>query len=315
LTPSRRIATRTGILSRGRWRSPDKIDALVSPLRCGVDRLAWGKVVRAHRYYTLLVLTGKSEVPLTDAIELLDIREAAEFLGVSETSLRRWTNASMLPCLRIGRRRERRFRRADLLAFMEQPAAAQRLAAGNGSSMKATQPKSRTSAAIHGNHLCGIYGSDAGRLDLAVPFLLEGLAKNSVCFLVAPSRAQKAIVKAMKQRRPSLDSDIKAGQLIVTEHQKSPAAQCRFFETAMKKAEAEGVESFCVVGDMWGLRLLVSSKEMVELEIGFERLIVPRFPVVALCAYDARKFTGLELLDALKDHEDTFKFPLGKTLA
>jgi hypothetical protein len=66
---------------------------------------------------------------------------------------------------------------------------------------------------------------------------------------------------------------------------------------------------------MWGLRLLVSSKEMIELEIGYERVIVARFPAVALCAYDARKFTGVELLDALKDHDDTFRFPMGQTIA
>jgi transcriptional repressor of dcmA and dcmR len=112
-----------------------------------------------------------------------------------------------------------------------------------------------------------------------------------------------------------LDSDIKAGRLIVSEHQKTPEEQVRFFEIAMKEAEAEGVESFRVVGDMWGLRLIVSSKEMIELELGFERLIVPRFPVVALCAYDARKFTGVELLDALKDHDDTFRYPVGRTIA
>ena len=83
----------------------------------------------------------------------------------------------------------------------------------------------------------------------------------------------------------------------------------------MTKAEDEGVQSFRVVGDMWGLRLKVSAKEMVKLELGFERLIVPQFPVVALCAYDARKFAGVELLDALKDHNDTFRFPVGRTLA
>jgi excisionase family DNA binding protein len=255
-----------------------------------------------------------------DAIELLDIGEAAKFLNVSETSLRRWTNAGILPCLRIGLRRERRFRRADLLGFMEQPAAAQHPAKRRGDTMTA-QPwqeepvEDEPVATIHGNHLCGIYGTDAGRLELAVPFLLEGLEKGSVCFLVAPSSSQGDIVKAMKEKRPSLDADIKAGRLILSEHQKSPAAQCRFFETAMKKAEDEGVESFRVVGDMWGLRLLVSAKEMVELEVGFERLIVPRFPVVALCAYDARNFAGVELLDALKDHEDTFRFPMGRTLA
>ena len=247
--------------------------------------------------------------------ELLDISEAAKFLNVSETSLRRWTNAGVLPCLRIGLRRERRFRRADLLAFMEQPAAAQRLSDGHEHSTRKPDWKDEPIAAVHGNHLCGIYGSNAGRLDLTVPFLLEGLRNRSVCFLVAPARAQRDILKAMRRRRPSLDSDIRAGRLVVSEHQDSPAAQCRFFEVAMTNAEAEGVESFRVVGDMWGLRLKVSSRQMIKLELGFERRIVPRFPVVALCAYDARKFRGLELLDALKDHSDTFRYPMGKTLA
>jgi transcriptional repressor of dcmA and dcmR len=245
-----------------------------------------------------------------DAIELLDIGEAAQFLNVSETSLRRWTNAGILPCLRIGRRRERRFRRSDLVAFMEQPAVAQSQEKWRDDSMGFQDQTAEAVAEIHGNHLCGIYGTDAGRLDLAVPFLLEGLEKDSVCFLVAPSDVLKDVAQAMKEKRPSLDSDIEAGRLILTEHQKTPAAQCRFFEIAMKKAEDEGVESFRVVGDMWGLRLLVSASEMVELELGFESLIVPNFPVMALCAYDARKFTGVELLDALKDHADTFKFPM-----
>jgi transcriptional repressor of dcmA and dcmR len=249
-----------------------------------------------------------------DAIELLDISDAARFLNVSETSLRRWTNDGLLPCLRIGGRRERRFRRADLLAFME-PTAPHRDGRQEADSTKVRDLEDEPVATIRGNHLCGIYGSDAGRLDLAVPFLLRGLEKKSVCFLVAPIPAQKEILKAMSKKRTSLDSDIRAARLIVSQHQSSPAEQCRFFTVAMGRAEDEGVDSFRVVGDMWGLRLLVSSEQMIELEVGFERLIVPRFPVVALCAYDARKFTGIELLDALKDHDDTFRFPQTQTTA
>jgi len=181
--------------------------------------------------------------------------------------------------------------------------------------MRAQARKDEPVAAVHGNHLCGIYGSDAGRLDLVVPFLLDGLRQESVCFLVAPAASQRAVVKAMKKKRPSLDLDISEGRLILTEHLKSPAAQCRFFEIEMEKAQDRGVESFRVVGDMWGLRVLVSARQMIELELEFERLIVPRFPVVAICAYDARKFSGVELLEALRDHEDTRKFPIGRTLA
>src|SRR2546423_6864558 len=51
--------------------------------------------------------------------ELLDIKQAAALLQVSEASLRRWTNAGRLACFRVGGRRERRFRRADLMAFLE----------------------------------------------------------------------------------------------------------------------------------------------------------------------------------------------------
>ncbi len=83
----------------------------------------------------------------------------------------------------------------------------------------------------------------------------------------------------------------------------------------MKRAQDERARSFRVVGDMWGLRFKVSAKQLVQLEIGFERLIVPRFTVVALCAYDVRKFAGVERLDARKDHKDTFRFPMGRTLA
>lgn len=181
--------------------------------------------------------------------------------------------------------------------------------------MKTKARRDKAVAAIHGNHLCGIFGTDAGRLDLAVPFLLEGLQKESVCFLVAPSAAQAGILKAMKKKRPSLNADIKNGRLIVSEHQQSAAEQVRFFQVAMKKAEDEGVQSFRLFADMWGLRLLVSAKEMIDLEIDFEQVIVSRFPVVAICAYDARKFSGVELLAALKDHDDTFRVPLGKTIA
>ena len=66
------------------------------------------------------MLDDISDRAVTDDSEpLLDIEQAARFLNVSETSLRRWTNDGRLACLRVGRRRERRFRRADLLAFLE----------------------------------------------------------------------------------------------------------------------------------------------------------------------------------------------------
>src|SRR2546430_14839626 len=74
--------------------------------------------------------------------ELLDIAQAAALLHVSPMSLRRWTNSGRLPCFRVGGRRERRFRRADLLALLER----------SGELVRAPRAA---------GHLCGLYTSMA----------------------------------------------------------------------------------------------------------------------------------------------------------
>src|SRR2546427_10632936 len=88
--------------------------------------------------------------------DLLDIKQAARFLKVSETSLRRWTNAGRLACLRVGRKRERRFRRTDLLAFVEQQPVA-------GAALSCLPP----------SHLCGLHSRDVSRGNRAAALLRD----------------------------------------------------------------------------------------------------------------------------------------------
>ena len=49
---------------------------------------------------------------------LLNTKEAARFLRVSEASIRRWTNSGLLPARRLGPRRERRFELSELEHFL-----------------------------------------------------------------------------------------------------------------------------------------------------------------------------------------------------
>ena len=49
---------------------------------------------------------------------LLTVSEAASFLRVHISTLRNWSNIGILPNLRIGPRKDRRFRRSDLAAFL-----------------------------------------------------------------------------------------------------------------------------------------------------------------------------------------------------
>src|SRR2546422_7439802 len=103
---------------------------------------------------------------MTQQSELLDIAQAAAFLHVSQMSLRRWTNSGRLPCFRVGGRRERRFRRADLLAFLER----------SGEPIRAPQGP---------GHLCGVYTRMAGRGGWGAGFLAAAVGGRAISLLAA----------------------------------------------------------------------------------------------------------------------------------
>jgi len=46
--------------------------------------------------------------------------------------------------------------------------------------------------------------------------------------------------------------------------------------------------------------------QLVEYAAGYDKLVARRFPVVTLCQYDVRRFSSLEVVDALKAHGDGF---------
>src|SRR2546421_9124060 len=104
--------------------------------------------------------------------DLLDIAQAAAFLHVSPMSLRRWTNSGRLSCFRVGGRRERRFRRADLLALLER----------NGEPARAPPAP---------GHLCGLYTTLAARERRAAAFLAGGGGGGGTGFLPAGAGGAK----------------------------------------------------------------------------------------------------------------------------
>jgi transcriptional repressor of dcmA and dcmR len=251
---------------------------------------------------------------MTDEIDLLDIAEAARFLNVSETSLRRWTNAGALPCLRVGQRRERRFRRADLLAFTEQEPS--RLSAdAQPTQLSIARPLGDTIALTRGGHLCALYANELGRVTHAVRFILEGLQEGSMVYVVASARSTSQILRYLTEKRPSLQRDIAARKLVFGEYQKNPRAQIKAFELQLNKAVAGGAQSFRVFGDVWEMRKKGSAQRFAEYEALYDQFIGRRYPVVTVCAYDVRRFSGVEVLEALKVHRDTFRYPLERALA
>jgi transcriptional repressor of dcmA and dcmR len=241
---------------------------------------------------------------MADRDELLDIKQAADLLNVSETSLRRWTNAGQLACLRVGRKRERRFRRADLLAFMEEQPGTDRVLGGR-------------TAATAGNHLCGLYRSDQGRARLAASFLIAegGLHPGSVSFLVALPETREQILAHLRTEHPTIEQEIEASRLVLSEYHDSADAQHHYWETQFAAALRGGARALRVVGDMSGFFHTIGARALVDYEAGYDRFVTPRYPVAMLCLYDVRVFSSLDILETLKVHRDTLRFPAEQLLA
>jgi len=232
--------------------------------------------------------------PMTHELELLDIQQAAALLHVSETSLRRWTNAGRLACLRVGGRRERRFRRADLLAFLER---------NPGAAAQATPSEVP-------DHFCGLYTSDLMRTRQAAQFLGDGLHARSTCFLATTPAVRDRVRTLLERQRPSLRDDIAAGRLMFSDYADAAAAQLEFWETRFVAATRAGARSLCVVGDVSGGELGQCSAfdEVLEYEAEYARSLAPRFPVATLCLYDARGLSGVETARLLQVHADVFRY-------
>ena len=220
--------------------------------------------------------------------ELLDIAQAAALLQVSEASLRRWTNSGRLPCRRIGGRRERRFRRADLLGLLE----------GDAGETPA-------------GHACAFYASDLGRTRRAASLVGDGLEAGSVCILTAQPRVRELILARLARRRPSLRRDLQAKRLLISEYAKAAAAQLEFWETTFAAATQRGARALRVVADVSGGRLARDGDfdQVLAYETAYQRLS-GRFPVATACLYDARGHSGLEIARLVQRHPDLFRQPL-----
>lgn len=220
--------------------------------------------------------------------ELLDIAEAAALLHVSEASLRRWTNRGLLPCLRIGGRRERRFRRADLMAFVESPA-----------------------AASPAGHVCSLYTSDLARTRQAARLLGDALDAGSVCYLAAQPDVRERILAQLALRRPSLRRALQSDRLVLTEYAGAAKAQLAYWETQFKAATRGGARSIRVVGDVSGAPLARGADftRVLAYETAYGRLS-HQYPVATMCMYDARTHSGLETAGVLALHPDLFRQPV-----
>jgi excisionase family DNA binding protein len=245
---------------------------------------------------------------MDETSDLLTIEQAARFLNVSETSLRRWTNDGRLACIRIGRKNIRRFRREDLLAFLRvQPAMPDSTHnhRNGGSTVIGGIP------VAHGTHYCSLYSSDAGRAKLAIDFLADGLQQNCACYLISTPTGSRDVLNALHQHRPHFQKDIDAGRLVISEYAESGSLQIKKLEASFKTSLSKGATAIRLVGNISDghMALTNSFDHVLQYERDYTQHLAKRFPLVTLCQYDTRRHSGTDIMNVMKCHHDGFSYP------
>lgn len=242
---------------------------------------------------------------------LLTTAEAAQLLRVSQASVRRWSDSGLLRARRVGRRGERRFREDDLLMFLN-----------SGSDVK---PQATTERAVNvggvpltvPSHVATFFSTDAGGLRFTVPFFADGLRLGQPCLLVADRPALNRYRSALK-RQSDLDFQraLGSGQFKVVKFNDGTASGAiAQLEDEFARILADKPSVIRVAGEMASERaMFLSEDEMLRYEEALE-VMFKRYPVVVVCQYDVRVFSGLALLRALKAHPGLFGLRIGSFLS
>jgi len=238
--------------------------------------------------------------------DFIGTREAARLLGVSEASIRRWSDSGLLQSHRVGRRSERRFERSAVLRLK---------AAGRpDSSPPADSVLLEGSAIPVHSHLSSYYTSDRGRLQLGVPFLRDGLAAGQPCVILSNRETARLLEDELKAEGVAVERALESGRLVELETFKTLRQGVETFERTFAAFTRRGELVIRVLGEATqNAKSLGSLASMLRFEDMLNGL-VRRYPVVMLCQYDVRRLEGKDVIDVLKAHADHFDKPLGMFL-
>jgi transcriptional repressor of dcmA and dcmR len=225
--------------------------------------------------------------------KLLNIKEAAEFLNVSEMTIRRWTNGGKLRCFRVGGKRERRFKFQDLHAYIEG---------------RTVSPNQRTvSLGIKGltvpdgSHVTHLSLNAKESVDVGASYLLEGLADDETVLLVAPDVSAEHILGAVRDRGGDVVSLRKKGKLVLSPGASKPEIMANFISRVALKARGR----FRLFGDMawtqnagWSLETIHDLENITNSSLG-------KGGKLYLCQYPLWQSSGRKVVMAIETHDHT----------
>ena len=236
--------------------------------------------------------------------DFIGTREAAKLLGVSEASIRRWSDSGLLASHRVGRRGERRFERAAVLVLRSAGTS------GRSDFAPATVLLEGTSIPLH-SHISSYYTSSRGRRRLGLPFLRDGILAGQNCILFANRETAADIETEVAGEGVDPARARERGMWLHLEPFTDVENGLATFEDTFASITRRGGFAIRLLGEsLQNLDSLGSLTNLLRFEESLHSL-VRRYPVVILCQYDARLLKGEELVAVLKAHADNFDRSMG----
>lgn len=242
---------------------------------------------------------------------LLTIEEAAQYLNISKTTLRRWTKVGTLRCSRIGVKGERRFLQKDLDACVSRDDA---IVVPPNTSAGSTDPVAvLAEAASRGvpRHVC-LHYRDADELwRLFLPFVLEQLRQRGPILYIHEENGREAVMSRIRSEGYDPEELCNAGLLRLLEPYDGylragtfvPDRMVDFMEAAILAFRASGHEKVLISGEMsWYLKGTPGTERMIEYEALLNKLLARHPEVTIVCHYDAHRMDGAVTLGALCSH-------------
>jgi excisionase family DNA binding protein len=239
----------------------------------------------------------------------LTIGEAAEFLHVSEVSLRRWTNSGKLRCFRVGGRGERRFLVEDLIAFMPSTTMP---STTTTSPHRVPQPDGvEDDSNAHERHISLFFRDPDEQWQMMRSYLLEYLTTGAPVIYLQHSTPSERLMERLHAEGLPLEDLIARGLLRVLPPDQSYLLAGRFdaqrmlafVEASIVSALETGHKRILLTGEMtWSLSGAPGSDQMMTYEALLNPL-VDKYPgVIIICQYNLKRFDGASILEALLTH-------------
>ncbi|MGD0640910.1 MAG: MEDS domain-containing protein [Roseiarcus sp.] len=239
---------------------------------------------------------------------MLSLEDAARYLSVSKTSLRRWTKDGQLHCHRIGARAERRFDKKMLDEFLLRRSAGPALA-GLGTPLV----DAMWQAAQEGRpkHVCLYFRNPIEQWEAFRQYFLDHYRAGLPTTYLHHASSRDQLIERVRDEGIDAQDAINRGLLRIVSARDSYLRQgvfsadfmISFMRLVMVRLAADGFRKHLVTGEMdWFFSGTPGVEEIHTYERRLNKLFDEYPDVTIVCQYDITKFDGEGVLQACASH-------------